>query len=326
MRTKVVLTIDTEPSVAGVLGPFPDRKPLLDEAVEGLVGGRSEALGFILDTLARHRLTATFFVEALHTTAFPEGAMGRHVDRILGGGHEVELHFHPVWRSWKDGRLDTANLMHDRSADIPRTELADMLEYGAEQIRRWTGQRPLSARSGTFSTALSVLQASADIGIAYSSHICVAYKPPPEPELSLAGGVHDIAGVRELPVTCFTERGLAGRGLRPLQVNAVSVTELGHILGQMHAAGDPVAIIVTHPFDFLKRKDKQFNGLRPDRLVQARFDGMCAFLAANADRFEVQGFTAAARTLSPAPAPRLDGPPVAASIRSFRNLVNDRMF
>jgi len=325
MRTKVVLTIDTEPSVAGVLGPFPDRKPLLDEVVEGMVGGRSEALGYILETLARHGLTATFFVEALHTTAFPERAMGRHVDRVLAGGHEVELHFHPVWRSWKEGRLDADNLSHDLSAEIPRAELAGLLEYGAEQIRRWTGHRPRSARSGTFSTARSVLEASADIGIAYTSHICLAYKPPPEPELALTGGVHEVAGVRELPVTCFLERGLAGRGLRPLQVNAVSVAELGHILGQMHEARDPVAIIVTHPFDFLKRKDKQFNGMRADRLVQARFDGICAFLAANTDRFEVQGFTAAASTLAPATAPRLEGPALAASIRSFRNLVNDRM-
>ena len=51
-RTKVVLTVDTEPSIAGAFAN-PSQTPLLHEPVAGEINGRSEALGFMIETLSR---------------------------------------------------------------------------------------------------------------------------------------------------------------------------------------------------------------------------------------------------------------------------------
>ena len=51
-RTKVVLTVDTEPSIAGAFAN-PSQAPLLHEPVAGEINGRSEALGFMIETLSR---------------------------------------------------------------------------------------------------------------------------------------------------------------------------------------------------------------------------------------------------------------------------------
>lgn len=326
MRTKVVLTVDTEPSVAGAFRDPATMPPLIDEPVDGVVGGRSEGLGFIVDTLVANGLVATFFVETVNVRAFPAAAMGRYVDRLMAAGQDVQLHIHPVWRSWRDGRLDPANRSTDACAKLGRAELAELMGEGCAQIGAWTGAAATGVRTGNFSTAMSVFEAGADAGLAYSSHICMAVAPPPEPELALAGGAATIAGVRELPVTCFVDRGVAGGRLKPLQVNAISTAEMRDALSRLQADGAPVAMIVTHPFDFLKRRGARFDAMRADRLAQARWRALCAFLAANTDRFDVVTLGAAADAVPDTPPPVLVGNAVDATARTVRNFVNDRFF
>ncbi|MDT7934979.1 MAG: polysaccharide deacetylase family protein [Sphingomonadaceae bacterium] len=324
-RLKVALTIDTEPTVALALTDPTRLKPLLDEAVYGEVGGRSQALGFILATLKTYRLTATFFVETLHVRAFGERPMRRHVEAIGLDGHDVELHLHPVWRSWADGEVLPDVPSTDSCAEVPRGELADLFAEGAEQIERWTGNRPKAVRAGNFSASRAVIDASADAGLRYTTHICTAVAPPLEPELRLPGGVHRIGDAIELPVTCFRSPGPGGAKLKPLQINAVSAAEMGAALAALHASGAPVAVIVMHPFDFLKRDDKRFTNMRPDRLVQRRLVALCRYLQENRARFEVTGFAAAAASAPPASAPAIRGAWPRAAARMVANYANDRL-
>jgi hypothetical protein len=51
--------------------------------VEGVVDGKSEALGFLVGTLSRHRLVAPSFVETTQTRYFFDRVMGGYVDRQL---------------------------------------------------------------------------------------------------------------------------------------------------------------------------------------------------------------------------------------------------
>ena len=78
MRTRVIITVDTEPSIAGAFADPAGKAPLLHEPVWGEVDGESQALGFMIRTLGRHGLAATFFVETAHTAYFPDHLMGHY--------------------------------------------------------------------------------------------------------------------------------------------------------------------------------------------------------------------------------------------------------
>lgn len=326
MRTKVVLTVDTEPSVAGSI-TWPDRfRPLIDEPVMGLVNGRSEALGFILATLERHGLPATFFVETAHVRAFGEAPMRSHVETILAAGHDVQLHLHPVWTSWEDGSHDPARRSTDECAALPADRLRALLAEGKALLERWTGAPVTAVRAGRFSASRAVLAASAAAGLPVSSHICIAVESPPEPELAQPGGVIPDSGARELPVTCFPDvtPGRSG-GWKPLQVNAISAAEMLAALDALHRAAAPVAIVVMHPFDFLKTRNKQYGGMRANALAQRRLERLAAHLAEHPDRFEVVTMTAAAARLPhEVPPPSLPASAARAFARAAANYVSDR--
>jgi peptidoglycan/xylan/chitin deacetylase (PgdA/CDA1 family) len=328
-RTKVVLTVDIEPSVAGA---FVDRRhtPLIHEPVGGDVDGKSEALGFVIETLRQYGLTATFFVETVHTRYFGSGAMGDYVETLVRAGQDVQLHLHPCWLSFRDGRLDPSGPLTDKCGEVGVAQLTDLIEVGVAQLTAWTGVRPSGMRTGNFSAALAVFEAMRRAGLRHSSNICLAVEGPLEPNLALAGGIHRIAGICELPVTCFADIGPIGRGrLRSMQINALTTREQINLLNAAHACGNPVAVIVTHPFDFLKKRDFRYTDLRPNRIVQRRFRRLCEFLAENGDRFDVSPLAVVADaigTAHPRPWTELTGNWVNASIRAAQNGLNDRIF
>ena len=322
-RMKVVLTVDTEPSIAGAFAN-PSHTPLLHEPVAGEINGRSEALGFMTETLSRHNLAATFFVETAHIRFFAPRAMGAYVERLVRAGQDVQLHLHPTWLSFEDGKLALDAPHTDNCCVMPAERLAALIAEGANQIADWTGSRPSAMRTGNFSAGPSVFQAMRQVGLRFSSNICVAVASP-ERELAVTGGVHEFAGVRELPVTCFADIGPIGRGRwRPMQVTAVSSREMIDILETARACGNSVVVIVTHPFEFLKTRDFRYAGLRSNRLVQCRFERLCAFLAENADRYEVLPISAAADNLDPAqPWTELRGNAFRSIARTAENVIND---
>lgn len=326
MRTRVVLTIDTEPSIAGAFVNPRTNRPLLHEPVWGEVDGRSEALGFVLRTLREHSLRATFFVETAHTAFFPPRMMGAYVDLMMAADQDVQLHLHPVWLSFRDGGHDDASRVTDQCSELELAQLVDLIDQGSRQIESWTGSRPTGMRTGNFATSMRVFEAMSKVGLANSSNVCLACYVPAERELAVLSGAHRFAGVRELPVTCFSDIGPVGRGrLRPMQVTALGGGELLRLLDRIHARREPIAVIATHPFEFLKRSDHRFSDMKANRLVQRRFGKLCAYLAANIDRFEVTTLEEAASALDVTdPMPPLVGNVARSTVRAVENFVNDR--
>jgi hypothetical protein len=326
-KTKVVLTVDTEPSVAGAFRENEVNTPLIHEPVAGMVDGNSEALGFLIETLAAHGLVATFFVETVHTRYFPDTVMGGYVDHLLRAGQDVQLHLHPCWLSFEDGNFDRSNLASDHCHELETGHLAALIGEGADQIGAWTGMRPSGMRAGNFSTAQSVFAAMSQAGLRHASNICLAVHRPPEPELAVTGGVHDFAGIRELPVTCFVDVGPVGRRrLRPMQVTALTAREHISLLNAAHDHGNPVVVIVTHPFEFVKRRDFRYTNLRPNRIIQDRFRRLCAYLSDNTDRFEVVPLAIAADALDNGQVwTELTGNAFNSIVRAVTNVVNDHL-
>ncbi len=322
-RTKVVITVDMEPSVAGAFDD-PTLRPLLHEPVAGIVGTRSEALGFLLDTLTSHALTATFFVETVHTRAFSDREMGSYVEILLEKEQDVQLHLHPCWLAYRDGELDSSRGRNDNCSDMTTADLAALIVKGCEQIHAWTGRVPTGMRTGNFATSMSVFEAMRAAGLHNSSNICAARFRPAEAELAVAAGAHEFCGIRELPVTCFIDRSPVARGpLRPLQVNAISAAEQITALEQIHARGGGVATIITHPFDFLKQGDYRFSGMRANRVVQRRFAALCRYLDAHRDRFEVVTLDQAARSVPTTLMAPIVGHALLSLLRTAVQVVND---
>jgi len=263
----------------------------------------------------------------MHIRYFSETIMGGYVDWLVGAGQDVQLHLHPCWLTFGDSEPALSNPVTDRCRDLGSEQLTDLIGEGAERIAKWSGSRPTCMRAGNFSVGLSVFEAMAQAGLKYSSSICIAADRPPEPELWVTGGVHDFASIRELPVTCFSDVGPVGWGRpRPMQVTALTVQEQISLLDAAHACGNPVVVIVTHPFEFVKRRDFRFTDLRPNRLVQERFRRLCGYLAANSDRFDVAPLAAAAVALdTPQPWTELTGNWLSAVARAVENGINDRV-
>jgi hypothetical protein len=114
--------------------------------------------------------------------------------------------------------------------------------------------------------------------------------------------------VWEIPVTTFETGAGSMRGLKPLEVSAVSFWELQEVLEQAQKLGHETVTVMLHSFAFLKRADLQFLKMRPDHLVIRRFRKFCDFLRRNADRFRVMTFSEIpSPTLNPAvlPLPRM---------------------
>jgi hypothetical protein len=327
VKTKVVLTVDTEPSIAGAFRENEAHTPLIHEPVAGMVDGKSQALGFLVETLSGHGLAATFFVETLHTRYFPDTVMGGYVEGLLHAGQDVQLHLHPGWVSFVDGKFDRSNLASDHCHELETGHLAALIGEGADRIGAWTGARPSGMRTGNFSTGLSVFAAMSQAGLRHGSNICLAVHRPPEPQLMVTGGVHDFAGIRELPVTCFVDVGPVGRRrLRPMQVSAVTAREQISLLNAAHESKNPVVVIVAHPFEFVKKRDFRYTNLRPNRVIQDRFRRLCAFLSDNTDRFEVVPLAVAANAVEAGQAwTELTGNAFNSIVRAVTNVVNDHL-
>jgi peptidoglycan/xylan/chitin deacetylase (PgdA/CDA1 family) len=334
MKTKVVITVDTEPSIAGAFSD-PDRfTPRIHEPVWGEIEGKSQALGFMLEVLTRFRLRATFFIETVHLAYFPESTMGNYVRDIYRAGHDIQLHLHPCWASFSQNWNSGTPPATDQCGDLGEEQLRAHIADGMNQIRDWTGTSPMGLRTGNFSASPTVYRAMKMVGMTVSSNICIAVAPPDITwqnvwggKSGLAGGVHNINGIAELPITCFKDRGPVGRGrMRPMQITACTFAELRSQLRALHRRNASVAMIVTHPFEFLRWSGPDFSKLTPNRLVQRRFERLCGFLAENADQFEtvpISHFSDAEADLERAT--DLDGNPISATYRAIENFVNDRL-
>ena len=319
--------MDTEPSIAGAYRDFSTNTPLIHEPVWGEIDGRSEALGFLIRTLTQYDLVATFFVETVHVAYFTAAPMGRYVEALTSASQDVQLHLHPTWCNFLQSDAPLREDVNDNCHELDVDVLTRLIREGADQIAQWTGRRPTGIRTGNFSVDRKMFGAIRHADLRYSSNICNAMPFTNDPLLRVSGGVREFDGVVEFPVTCFADHGPVGRGrLRPLQVTACSFHEIKSTLEQLHAKNGEVAIIVTHPFEYLKKDDYRYSNLRPNRLVQRRFEKLCAYLAENDDRYDTVALAGAAEQCARNhEEPVLAGNSRAAILRAAQNFINDRL-
>lgn len=288
---QVFLTVDTEASIAGCFDNPLQHPPLLSEPIDGVVNGTSEALGFLLRTLQHYQLTATFFTESLQSRYFGVAPMQKRVAQILEAGQDVQLHVHPCWLNFAEGRLVNPK-PNDQSTGRPLDELIAIFTEAQERFSDWGFGAAKAVRTGNFSTGMDTFVACREAGLLLSSNIAVALRPPKEAALhEKKYGFQLISGVTELPLTSFRSYRLNGRAAnRIMAITACSIDEMTQVLEQAYEQGMNSVCILTHPFEFITRSSLRFDNMRANRLNQKRFQLLCDFLSRNDQKYRCATF------------------------------------
>lgn len=326
--TEIVLTIDVEFTINGAFTDPVRCKPMGPEFLLGDDGSKQHGLGFILDTLARHKAKATFFVEALNTAYFGMAPMGAIARRIHEAGHDVQLHIHPCWTTFDHGpfvRKPGSPPPNDDCERIPVDELVALMRRAIDVFTFWGLPRPIALRTGKFSTSRSVYAAQRIAGLPIASNVCAAIEPSADKSLHMHAGRHVIEETVEMPVLSFVDVPLRGAdGLRPLQITAVSQAEIRLVLDRARERGlDPV-VALTHATEFFKRRNGK---VRADLVNQQRLAALCAHVHAHPEAFTWSTFGDMARSGRAADltaSRTINGSSLLASLRMAQNALNDR--
>jgi hypothetical protein len=294
----VYLTIDTECSLGGAW-LNPRLKPVGPEkAVLGRIGSKFYGVPLIMDILEEHGLRGTFFTEVLVRDLLADSELAAAYLPIRERGHDAQLHMHPVFHYYdlvSHGLMRREDLPDrmDLIGGLPLNTQIELLKKGCSSFQQIFGSMPVAFRAGVYGASMSTMEALQAVGIAYDSSFNAAYlsesclmgprKPTNIPWL--------IGGVWEIPVTTFETGAGNMRGLKPLEVSAVSLWELQGVLEQAEGLGQHTVTVMLHSFAFLKRTNAQFDKLRPDRLVIRRFRKFCEFLQRHERRFRVLTFS-----------------------------------
>ena len=289
MKTKVFITIDTEFSIGGAFEAPQTVQPIGAQNVLCEVAGKSEGLGFMLDTFAAHGIRATFFMEALQTAYFGVEPMGALARRIASAGHDLQLHLHPVWTyfdhpQWQAqlAQVQPSDHLHSRTIE----QLAGWMQRGIEVFGQWGVAAPVALRTGNLNVDRNVYRAMSQVGLKIASNVGLAIFEPRETELRLNAGIHRIEGITELPVLTYTDlQWGARRHRKALTITGSSLGETEYLLNRAQRNGAPAVVLLTHCHEFVKGQTRAATSA--DRVNQKRLVAVCRFLQAASDRFEL---------------------------------------
>lgn len=281
MNMKIFLTIDVE---------------CYSGDYESEVWAHGLGLPFILDSLSRHRLHATFFVEGLGIRRWGREPTERICKAIREGGHEVQLHLHPsIAKAW--GLVDR----YDRLWAYDLATQIDLLRQAKEGLNACVDAPITAFRAGDLAANADTLVAMSANGIHLGSNrdrdskgsieshlndlfpvdgdlstIPLARLMPSSSETATDSGLASCSSL-DLPVSSFSSplAWLDGPA-RHLQITAVAAGELLAVLRKMAKAGYRTATILMHPGEFYVRTQ---DGFAPNHKNRKRLEKVLAALA-----------------------------------------------
>jgi hypothetical protein len=294
----VYLTVDTECSMGGAWKD-PSLSPVVPErAILGKIGGQYYGIPLLMEIMEQNGLQGTFFLEVLASRLVGESTLQDIYGTIVQRGHDVQLHLHPVYHYFhlvRQGLLRPAQLppTMDLIGSLPIDVQLELLEMGCSIFGRLLGQAPIAFRAGCYGASLSTLLALEKVGIRYDSSFNAMYLGS-TCLIDYKGGTNtpwQVGKVWEVPVTSFETGAWKMRGFKGMEVSAVSLWEMKHLLERALRLSMKTVVIIVHSFSLLKIRDLQFREIRPDLLVIKRFEGLCEFLRKRCDDFQVVTFS-----------------------------------
>jgi peptidoglycan/xylan/chitin deacetylase (PgdA/CDA1 family) len=285
---RVYFTVDTETSMGGAW-TNPAYTPLpLDRTVYGKWGSESYGIPLIMSILEDHGFRATFFSEmfcAYNVGYEPVAAVLR---CIQSRGHDAQLHLHPEQRFYRDFVNGGTRREESLLFTFPASEQRELIREGIALFRELSGGRtPRVYRAGCYGASEVTLSALRENGIEIDSSYNMAY-------LGATCGFKTqrlnapimLEEIQEFPVTVFRVAGLAG--YKPLEISAVSVSEIMTTIGHLQEAGCRDVVLVLHSFSLLKNGGVRYEHCRPDHLVIRRLKKLCGMLSELRGEIEVR--------------------------------------
>lgn len=287
MKTRVYITIDTECAEERGLADPPMG---WDVRVWGKFANQRRALGIemIMAELAAYGTRATFFVEALGAAYFGEDELARVCGALVRGGHDVQLHTHPIQirANYRSLGEPPAN------DDIGSYSVADqvqLLTTGLDRLARCGVPRESlrAFRAGNYGASNATWAAMAKAGLSLSSNYNPSYRHRctlESPHASAGLWLDAPSGVWELPITTVRQR---GGGQRHAQITALSSGEFRALLDDAHASGLTEVTVVTHSFELYHVDSIAPARGRLNTLNVLRLRELCRYVAEHPDRFAI---------------------------------------
>lgn len=284
--TQICISIDTEFSIAGHFNEPDVYIPLAEPVVYGSVDGKEESLGFMLETFDHYNTKATFFVECANYFYFGDEPMQTVINRLKAAGQDIQLHIHPVWLTFNDNPELGDFPQNDDCIGRSKEELTRAFSACIDVFQRWVGRKPLAIRTGSLRADENVYHVMRDLGIPMSSNVAMGIFQPNEALLSHDSGRHLIHDVMELPVFTYQDSNIAGRThKKSLQITSCSWPEMKHLLWKARKSGVENIVILTHPFEYIKKRDFRYSKLTKNRVNQTRLQNLCQFIQQHSEDF-----------------------------------------
>jgi hypothetical protein len=285
-KLRVYFTVDTETSMGGAWDNAEFTPLPLSRTVFGENGSGSYGVSLIMDILEEYGFSATFFVEVFCAYNVGFESVARVFDYIQRRGHDVQLHLHPVQRFYRDFVQGGPRREQDFMFQFPPDEQRELIREGIDLFKQFSGKTPRAYRAGCYAASEVTLSALRENGIEIDSSYNLAfldqtcgfqYRPLNAPQV--------LEGIYEFPVTNFN----VGRNgsYKPLEISAVSVSEILATLRSLAKSGCGGAVLVFHSFSFLKNRDNRFEKCIPSRIVIHRFRNLCSELLQLREELEV---------------------------------------
>lgn len=291
----VFLTVDTEVWPFAIGWPttaLPANHGSFAREVRGYIYGDTPdgqfGLPYQIETLRRHGLSATYFVEPLFAARAGMHHLREIVDLVQSGGQEVQLHIHTEWLGeLHDPCLPAGFRQHIRQ--FTEAEQALIIDKGIDLLGACGASDLRAFRAGNYGASFATLRALRRCGLHFDSSYNASYLGSacdmPTPRYLLQP--REIDGIVEYPVSVFADP--IGR-LRHAQLCACSFGEMRESLLKARKAGWTSFVIVMHGFELVKQVRNPAKR-RPDWVNVRRFEELCRFLAGHRDQFSTRVFS-----------------------------------
>lgn len=320
---EVTITVGTSFSIGGAFREPGTLKPVGERSV--LCDGHG--LEFMLEQFDRYDTKASFFIETAQAAYFGDEPMAR-ISSIIGeAGQDRQLLIHPCWYHFdKSGDYSQSDSCAKRNFN----ELRDIFEKSITTFERITGKKPQAVRCGNFQVDPTVYQVLSELGIPLSSSIGFGIWRPDGKKFILHGGRTRFDDVMEVPLFTYKDKDvMAGYPSKCMEITSCSKEEIKRILKQARREGVRNIVLLTQPFDYIKKRDEQYLNITRNRVNQERLEMLCSFIKEHDQDFVTVDFASKADEWAKKQQKheaRFRIPTRFRNMRKIENFINDRFW